>query len=106
MGDAFRTDRALRRLFAFLDIGGRPDGVKRPVEAKSRIDVARKFVRLRNDRFKRRPDEGVAVSLAAGQRARITAQKWQVGCKFLAKGHSCQNSLELSLCGVFGGTPL
>ena len=78
----------MRRLLAFLDIGGRPDRVKGLVQAKPRIDVARKFVGLGDDRLERRPDEGVAVRLAAGQGARVAAKEWQVRSKFLAKGHN------------------
>jgi hypothetical protein len=35
------------------------------------------------------------VRLTTGQRARIAAEERQVRGKFLAKGHSCQNSLEI-----------
>ena len=75
------------RLLAFLDIGGRPDRVEGLVEPQARIDVAREFVGLGDDRFERRANERVAVRLAAGQRARIAAEEWQVRSKFLAKRH-------------------
>jgi hypothetical protein len=45
------------------------------------------------------------VRLAPRQRARIATEERQMGGKFLAKGHSYQNSLEFFGCGVFGGAP-
>ena len=93
------------RLLAFLDIGGRPDRVEGLVEAEPRIDVAREFVGLGDDRFERRADESVAMRLAAGQRARIAAKEWQVRGEFLAKGHERVFSLEIAICAVFGGAP-
>ena len=102
MGDALGADRARRRLLAFLDVGRRPDRVEGLVEAQPRIDVARKFVGLGDDRFERCADECVAVRLAAGQRARIAAEEWQVRCKFLAKGHNVDILPRNFVCGVFG----
>ena len=87
MGDALGAGRALRRLLAFLDIGGRPDRVEGLVQTEPRIDVAREFVGLGDDRLQRRADECVAVRLAAGQRARVAAKERQVRGEFLAKGH-------------------
>ena len=78
----------VERLLAFLDIGGRPDGVEGAVQAKARIDIAREFVGLGDDRFQRRADEGVAMRLAAGQGAGVAAKERQVRSKFLAKGHN------------------
>ena len=57
------------------------------VEAEPRIDVAREFVGLGDDRFERGPDESVAMRLAAGQRARVAAQERQMRSEFLAKRH-------------------
>src|SRR3954451_894397 len=87
MGDAFGTAQPLPRLFALFDIGGRPNGVKRPVQAKTRVDVARKFVGLGDDSLKRRSNESVAMGLAACEGASIAAQEWQVRGKFLTKRH-------------------
>ena len=87
MGDAFGAAGEAHRLLAFLDIGGRPDGVEGLVQAEPRIDVARKFVGLGDDRLERRADERIAVRLAAGQGARIAAKEWQVRSEFLAKRH-------------------
>jgi hypothetical protein len=67
------------------------------VESQPGIDVARKFIGLGNDGFKRCPDECVAVRLAAGQGAGIAAKEWQVRSKFLAKGHDWVFSLENDL---------
>ena len=77
----------VRRLLAFLDIGGRPDRVEGPVEAEPRIDVARKFVGRGDDRLERCADESVAMRLAAGQRAGVAAQEGQMRREFLAKRH-------------------
>ena len=57
------------------------------VEAEPGIDIAGKFVGLGDDRFQSCSDERVAMSLAAGQGARIAAQERQVRGKFLAKRH-------------------
>src|SRR4029079_15961694 len=95
MSDALRPDRPLGRLFAFLDVGGRPDGMEGLVEPKPRIEVARKFIGLGNDCSERLSYKSVAVVLAAGESARIAAQEWQVRSKFLAKGHSREISLEI-----------
>ena len=84
VGDALRAHGSRRWLLAFLDVGGRPDRMEDLVETEARIDVARKFVGLGDDRFESRADERVAVRLAAGQRARIAAKEWQVRSKFLA----------------------
>ena len=80
-------EKLARRLLAFLDIGGRPDRVERPVQAEPRIDVAREFVGLGDDRLERGADESVAVGLAPGQRARIAAQEGKMRSEFLAKRH-------------------
>ena len=69
---------------AFLDVGGRPDGMKGLVQAEPRLDVARKAVGRGDDGFKRRTNKGVAMSLAAGQRAGIAPQEWQMRREFLA----------------------
>jgi hypothetical protein len=57
------------------------------VQAEARVDVARKFVGLGNDRLERGSNECVAVRLAAGERAGVSAEKWQVRSEFLAKRH-------------------
>jgi transposase len=77
----------LARLFTLFDIRRRPDCVKRPVQAKPRVDIARKFIGLGDDRLKRRSNESIAMSLAAGKGASIAAQEWQVRSKFLTKRH-------------------
>lgn len=94
MSDPFGANRAPRWLFAFLDVGRRPDGVKGLVEPETRIDVAGKFVRFRDDRLKRRADECIAVGLAARQGAGVAAKEWKVWGEFLAKGHRSEFSLE------------
>jgi hypothetical protein len=43
------------------------------------------------------------VRLAAGEGARIAAQEWQVGGKFLAKGHDGLNSLEMLFAPSLAG---
>src|SRR6185312_12875048 len=99
-------DRALGRLFPFLDIGGRPDRVESLVKPEPRIDVAREFIGLGDDGFERRADKSVAVRLAAGQGARIAAQKRQMGGEFLTKGHKRVISLvNPKFGGVFGEAP-
>ena len=92
MGDALGAGEVARRLLAFFDIGGRPDRVEGPVQAEPRIDVARKFVGLGDDRLERGADEGVAMGLAAGQRARIAAKEGQMRSEFLAKRHKSEGS--------------
>ena len=87
MGDPFGAGDILAGFLAFLDIGGRPDRVKRPVQPEARIDVAREFVGLGHDGLERCPNERVAMRLAAGEGARITAQEWQMRSEFLAKRH-------------------
>jgi hypothetical protein len=69
--------------------------MKRPVQAEPRIDVARELVGLGDNRLQGRADEGIAMSLAAGQRARIAAKEWQMRSKFLAKRHRCRLSMFL-----------
>src|SRR5437763_17152078 len=101
MGDSLGARQAGARLLTRFDVGGRPDRVECPVQSQSRIDVARKFVRLCNDRLERRADEGVAVSLTAGEGAGVAAKEWQVRGKFLAKGHSWLFSLEIVVRAVF-----
>jgi len=49
--------------------------VERLVQAEPRIDVAREFVRLGDDRLKSCANESVAVRLAAGERTGIAAEK-------------------------------
>ena len=46
--------------------------------------IAWKAVGSGDDRLQRRPDESVAMSLAAGQRPAVAAQKWKMRRKFLA----------------------
>jgi len=65
VGNAFGARGAAGRLIALLDVGGRPNGVERLVQAKAGIDVPRKFVRLGDDRFERCSNECIAVRLAA-----------------------------------------
>ena len=67
-----------------LDVRRRPDRVKRAIEAKPRIDVARKGFGRGDDRLERRPDEGVAMFLGAGQGPGIAAKKGKVRREFLA----------------------
>ena len=86
-GPPVSTASTTTSILAFLDIGGRPDGVERLVETEARIDVARKLVGFGDDRFERCADERIAMRLAAGQRAGIAAQERQVRCKFLTKRH-------------------
>jgi hypothetical protein len=74
--------------------------VEGPVEAEPRIDVARKFVGLGDDRLQRRADEGVAMRLAAGQGARVAAQEWQVRSEFLAKRHTAGAAIGREGCGI------
>jgi hypothetical protein len=57
------------------------------VQTEARVDVAREFIGLGDDRFKGCPNEGVAVRLAAGQRPGVAAKKGKMRCEFLAKGH-------------------
>ena len=57
------------------------------VQPEARIDIARKFIRLRYDRLERGPHECVAVRLTPSQCAGITAEKRQVRSEFLAKRH-------------------
>ena len=83
MRDTFGPTPIVDRLLAFFDIGGRPDRVKRPVEAQARIDVAWEFIGLRDDRFEGRPNECVAVRLASGQRSRVAAKERQVRIEVL-----------------------
>ena len=87
MRDPFGTGEIARRLLAFLDVRGRPDRVKGLVESQTGIDVARKFVRLGDDRLEGCAHESVAVGLAPGERTGVPAQKWQVRREFLAKRH-------------------
>jgi hypothetical protein len=65
------------------------------VEAEARIDVAREIVRRGNDRLESRPDEGVAMSLAAGERSGVAPKERKMRREFLAKRHvryhSCSN---------------
>jgi|SRR5689334_1498948 hypothetical protein len=95
MSNSLGARRALRRLFAFFDIGRGPDRVEGLVEPEARIDVARKFIRLCDDCFERCTNECVAVGLASRQRARIATEERQVGGEFLAKGHKNELSVEL-----------
>jgi hypothetical protein len=57
------------------------------VQAEPRIDVAREFIGLGDNRFKRCPDERIAVRLAAGQRSRVAAKEGKMRGEFLAKRH-------------------
>ena len=84
MGNAFRAG-AVGRLLAFLDIGRRPDGVKRLVEPEAGIDVTREFIRLGDDGFQGCANERVAVGLAASESAGVTPQEWQMRRKLLSK---------------------
>src|SRR5439155_11681726 len=72
------------------------------VQAQPRIDIAGEFVGLGDNRFESRADECVAVRLAAGQRTRVAAQKWQVRSEFLAKRHKRPLSNVITTCAVFG----
>ena len=105
MGDAFGAGERLARLLAFLDIGGRPDRVEGPVQAEPRIDVARKFVGLGDDRLERCADESVAMGLAAGQRARVAAKKGQMRSEFLAKRHEWKALPEIGLAASLAARP-
>ena len=95
MGDALGAGDRRRGLRPFLDVGRRPDGVEGLVEPEARIDIARKFIGLGDDRLQRGADEGVAMRLAAGQGAGVAAKERQVRSKFLAKGHEWLFSLEI-----------
>ena len=72
----------------FLDVRAAPDGMEGAVEAKSRIDVARKGLGGRDDRLQRGADEIVAVDLTAGQRAGVTAKKGKMGLQIVTERHS------------------
>ena len=61
--------------------------MERAVEAEPRIDVAREIPGRRDYRLERRPDEGVAMLLAAGQGAGIAAEEGKVRREILAKRH-------------------
>ena len=87
MSYTFGTRSALHRFLAFLDIRSRPDRVECLVKPEPRINVAGKFIRFRNDRFKRRANKCVSMSLATCQRTRIAAKERQMRSKFLAEGH-------------------
>ena len=104
LGDSFRSSEA-PRLFAFLDIRGRPDRMERLVQPEPRVDVAGEFVRLCDNGFERGADKSIAMRLAARQSARVAAKKRQMRSEFLAKRHELGLSLEKT-CRVFGGAPL
>src|SRR6185503_2969043 len=106
LGNALRAGRTLIRLLALLDIGRGPDGVKGPVQAQPRIDIARELIGLGDDRLERRSNEGIAMRLAAGQRTRVTAQEWQVRSKFLTKGHFWILSLEAKFAPSLAAAPV
>src|SRR5437763_16360592 len=101
MSDSFGARQPGDRLLALFNVGGGPDRVERLVEAESRIDIAREFVGLCDNRLECRTDECCAVSLTAGQGAGVGAKIWQLRGKFLAKGHSWLFSLEIVICAVF-----
>src|SRR5687768_13674984 len=67
------------------------------VQPKPRIDLAREFVRLGDDRLERGPDECVAVCLTAGQGASVTAKERQVWSEFLAQRHKRLLSVNCDL---------
>src|SRR6185295_10036061 len=53
------------------------------------------------DRLQRRPDEGVAMGLAAGEGAGIAAEKGKMRREFLAKRHV--NATPSIVTGLLGG---
>jgi hypothetical protein len=84
VSDALRTGNALGRFLAFLDVGRRPEGVEGLVQTEPGIDVARKLVRLGDDRLKCCPNKCIPMRLAAGQGSRVAAEEWQMRSEFLA----------------------
>ena len=57
------------------------------IEPRARLDIARKFVGLGDNRFERRRNKSVAAVLRPGQRARIAAQQWKMRRNFPGKRH-------------------
>ena len=93
LGDALRVASPVGMAGILLDIGRRPDGVEGPVEAEPRIDVARKGLRRGDDRLERRPDESVAMGLAAGQGAGIAAKEGKVRPSSSPSDMRCDSSM-------------
>ena len=86
MGDRLLPDRT-GEAGLVIQMRGRPDRMEGLVEAEARIDTAGKLLRRSDDRFERGADIGIAMSLAARQRARIAPQERKMGVQLLSKRH-------------------
>src|SRR5690606_14087627 len=86
--------RAVGGLMArrLLDIGRGPDRMEGLVEAKTGIDVPGELIGRADDCLERGAHEGVAVLLAAGQRAGIAPQEGKMGPECFTERHESRYS--------------